>query len=39
MGGQPGSGTYPVLALLALLGWLGAFTAFALTRRRIVHYL
>lgn len=39
MGGQTGSGTYPVLALLALLGWLGVFTAFTLTRRRIVHYL
>ncbi|MDO8380730.1 ABC transporter permease [Phenylobacterium sp.] len=39
MGGQSGSGTYPILALLAVLGWAGAFTAFALTRRRIVHYL
>lgn len=39
MGGQSGSGTYPILALLAVLGWAGAFTAFTLTRRRIVHYL
>ena len=39
MGGQTGSGTYPILALLAVLGWLGVFTAFTLTRRRIVHYL
>ena len=39
MGGQTGSGTYPILALLAVLGWLGVFTAFNLTRRRIVHYL
>ena len=39
MGGQSGSGTYPILALLAVLGWLGVFTTFTLTRRRIVHYL
>lgn len=39
MGGQSGSGTYAILALLAVLGWAGAFTAFTLTRRRIVHYL
>ena len=39
LGGQPGSGTYPVLIILAVLGWAGAFTAFTLTRRRIVHFL
>ncbi|WP_310539594.1 ABC transporter permease [Phenylobacterium sp.] len=39
MGGETGSGTYPILALLAVLGWIGVFTAFTLTRRRIVHYL
>nr|QQZ49926.1 hypothetical protein JKL49_25015 [Phenylobacterium glaciei] len=39
MGGQTGSGTYPILALLAVVGWLSVFTAFTLTRRRIVHYL
>lgn len=39
MGGQSGSGTYPILAILAVLGWLGTFTIFTLTRRRIVHYL
>ena len=25
--------------VLAVLGWAGTFTTFALTRRRIVHYL
>ncbi len=31
--------TYEVLATMAILGWLIAFTVFARTRRRIVHYL
>ncbi|WP_340643741.1 ABC transporter permease [Phenylobacterium sp.] len=39
MGGQTGSGTYPILAILAVLGWVGTFSVFTLTRRRIVHYL
>ena len=39
LGGQAGSGTYPILAGLAVAGWLGTFTVFSLTRRRIVHYL
>jgi ABC-type polysaccharide/polyol phosphate export permease len=31
--------TYSTLALMALLGWSLAFSLFAVTRRRIVHYL
>jgi len=33
------SGTYTVLALMALGGWAVTFSLFAVTRRRIVHYL
>ena len=39
MGGHSGSGTLPILAGLAVVGWGLTFTAFTLTRRRIVHYL
>ena len=31
--------TYIFMVALAVLGWAGTFTTFALTRRRIVHYL
>ena len=31
--------TWQVLAIMALVGWSGAFLLFARTRRRIVHYL
>ena len=31
--------TYIFMVVLAVLGWAGTFTTFALTRRRIVHYL
>jgi ABC-type polysaccharide/polyol phosphate export permease len=31
--------TWPILALMALLGWLLTFAVFTGTRRRIVHYL
>jgi ABC-type polysaccharide/polyol phosphate export permease len=31
--------SWPLLAAMAVLGWIAAFAAFAATRRRIVHYL
>jgi ABC-type polysaccharide/polyol phosphate export permease len=31
--------TYAVLTVMAVVGWSAAFSVFALTRRRIVHYL
>jgi len=31
--------TYPVLAIMAVVGWVITFSLFAVTRRRIVHYL
>ena len=38
--GQPiAPHTYSFLAVMALVGWGAAFSLFALTRRRIVHYL
>jgi len=38
--GQPvDARTYLVLGAMAVLGWAGTFTTFALIRRRIVHYL
>lgn len=38
--GTPVAGhSYRVLAILAVAGWAVTFTTFALTRRRIVHYL
>lgn len=38
--GEPAApGTYVVLAVLALSGWILAFAVYVVTRRRIVHYL
>ena len=31
--------SWPLLATMAVLGWIAAFAAFTATRRRIVHYL
>jgi ABC-type polysaccharide/polyol phosphate export permease len=31
--------TYSILAIMALIGWGLVFSVFAVTRRRIVHYL
>lgn len=39
LGGQVSAHSYVILALMALSGWALTFTVFALTRRRIVHYL
>ncbi|HEX5377397.1 MAG TPA: ABC transporter permease [Phenylobacterium sp.] len=39
LGVAPDPLSYGVLAVMAVLGWAATFTAFALTRRRIVHYL
>jgi ABC-type polysaccharide/polyol phosphate export permease len=39
LGATPAALTYEVLVVMAVLGWAGAFAAFAMTRRRIVHYL
>lgn len=39
LGVAPALHTYLILIAMAFLGWLSTFTMFALTRRRIVHYL
>ena len=39
LGAQPEALSYLVLAVMAVVGWAVTFCAFALTRRRIVHYL
>ncbi|WP_165842829.1 ABC transporter permease [Phenylobacterium deserti] len=39
MGGHVASSSYVVLTLMALIGWGVTFSIFAVTRRRIVHYL
>ena len=39
LGQTPSALTYQVLVTMAVLGWASAFSAFAMTRRRIVHYL
>jgi ABC-type polysaccharide/polyol phosphate export permease len=39
LGAKPEALSYAVLAGMAVLGWAGTFCAFALTRRKIVHYL
>jgi hypothetical protein len=39
LGTVPSALTYQVLVVMAVLGWICAFAAFAMTRRRIVHYL
>ncbi|RAK59976.1 ABC transporter permease [Phenylobacterium hankyongense] len=39
MGGQVAEHTYLALAIMAALGWAVTFSVFAVTRRRIVHYL
>lgn len=39
LGEQVSAHSYVILALMALSGWALTFTVFALTRRRIVHYL
>ena len=39
MGAPIAPHTYGYLALMALVGWLFTFSVFAVTRRRIVHYL
>jgi ABC-type polysaccharide/polyol phosphate export permease len=39
MGGSVAPLTYLVLTSMAVLGWILTFSVFALTRRRIVHYL
>jgi lipopolysaccharide transport system permease protein len=39
LGGRPELLTYQVLALMGLIGWIATFSLFAVTRRRIVHYL
>lgn len=39
LGGHVSAHSYVILALMALCGWALTFTVFALTRRRIVHYL
>lgn len=39
LGTQPQALSYLVLAVMAVVGWTLTFCAFALTRRRIVHYL
>ena len=39
LGQQPQALSYLVLIIMAVLGWSLTFSAFALTRRRIVHYL
>ena len=39
LGAQPALQTYVVLIVMALIGWALTFSLFALTRRRIVHYL
>ncbi|MDB5468219.1 MAG: ATP-transporter permease [Phenylobacterium sp.] len=39
MGGHVAEHTYLALAIMAALGWAVTFSVFAVTRRRIVHYL
>lgn len=39
MGAPIAPHTYLVLAIMAAIGWVGVFSLFAVTRRRIVHYL
>jgi ABC-type polysaccharide/polyol phosphate export permease len=39
LGGVVNSQTYVVLTVMALVGWAVTFSVFAVTRRRIVHYL
>jgi ABC-type polysaccharide/polyol phosphate export permease len=39
MGATIAPHTYFFLAVMALVGWSVAFSVFAMTRRRIVHYL
>lgn len=39
LGATPEGQTYLILAGMAVVGWAASFSAFALTRRRIVHYL
>jgi ABC-type polysaccharide/polyol phosphate export permease len=39
LGATPSVLTYQVLGIMAVLGWAGSFAAFAVTRRRIEHYL
>jgi lipopolysaccharide transport system permease protein len=39
LGAKPEALSYLVLAVMAVAGWAVTFCAFALTRRRIVHYL
>lgn len=39
LGARPDPMSYAILAAMAVIGWAGTFAAFALTRRKIVHYL
>jgi lipopolysaccharide transport system permease protein len=39
LGVRPEPSTYLILTIMAVVGWSVTFCAFALTRRRIVHYL
>jgi len=39
MGDKPALHTYLILIIMAVIGWTVTFSFFALTRRRIVHYL
>lgn len=39
LGDQPANHTYVVLVVMGVIGWAVTFSLFALTRRRIVHYL
>ena len=39
LGGMMNPKTWPVLSIMAVLGWILAFSVFTGTRRRIVHYL
>jgi ABC-type polysaccharide/polyol phosphate export permease len=39
MGAPTAPHTYSFLALMAVIGWSVVFSLFAITRRRIVHYL
>ena len=39
LGGTMNPKTWPVLSIMAVLGWILAFSVFTGTRRRIVHYL
>ncbi len=39
LGGHPSSMSYVILGIMAVVGWAATFSVFAVTRRRIVHYL